>query len=384
MPLLRKLLLNIESLIVSMLSILGIAVRVGRSPFRTDSRTTVLLKTWGGIGDFLLLLRYLPDFRRCFPDGRIVLIARRSVEDIAVESAGLDGLFLVNYQMLRGGVVERLRLWWMLTGLRSGIYINLDYSPTNEKYDRMVLRWLSGWTRIAFRTDEEGRDDTRYDRLVEAGSKLEFEPERYLKMLHRLGAPVPRRSNILLPSVDPDAIRDPDIRAVFGTRFFLVCPGSLMEEKRWHAAKFARTIDALSIDAGTPVLCGARDDYPIADTISKMTSVRVINLAGRTSLLELAALMQRALVVISNDSAPAHLAAAVRAPVVVLLGGGHFGRFFPYPEENSTTIITADQYRECFGCSWQCKYDSLKCLTEISVDAVVQAARTIVAGHTTK
>jgi len=52
------------------------------------------------------------------------------------------------------------------------------------------------------------------------------------------------------------------------------------------------------------------------------------------------------------------------------MGGGHFGRFFPYGNLKKNRVV----YRkmDCFACNWQCKFSTVKCIEEISVDLVWQ------------
>jgi ADP-heptose:LPS heptosyltransferase len=82
--------------------------------------------------------------------------------------------------------------------------------------------------------------------------------------------------------------------------------------------------------------------------------------------------------VVSNETGAAHLAAAVETPVVCLLGGGHYGRFVPYPEEyraKAPAPLPVVHTMDCFGCDWRCIYPVAKgkptpCIERISVDAV--------------
>ena len=83
-----------------------------------------------------------------------------------------------------------------------------------------------------------------------------------------------------------------------------------------------------------------------------------IDLVGKTSLVELVELLRNALLVLSNETSAVHIGAAVGAPVICILGGGHFGRFLPYvvekPEPSRPTPIVVVQPMSCFGCNWQC------------------------------
>jgi ADP-heptose:LPS heptosyltransferase len=102
-------------------------------------------------------------------------------------------------------------------------------------------------------------------------------------------------------------------------------------------------------------------------TISKNGSqkVRWVNLAGQTSVRELAAVIKACDLFIGEDSAPLHMAAALRKPSVGIIGGSHFGRYVPWgnPEINRFVHVPMD----CYGCNWRCPHPRIRCIEEIRV-----------------
>ena len=102
----------------------------------------------------------------------------------------------------------------------------------------------------------------------------------------------------------------------------------------------------------------------------------VIDLIGRTSLPGLLDLMRHARAVVSNDTGPAHLGVALGTPTVVIVGGGHFGSFVPYPPE-ATPATSRFVYREmeCYHCFWRChrradRAASFPCVAAVTVEDV--------------
>jgi ADP-heptose:LPS heptosyltransferase len=91
-------------------------------------------------------------------------------------------------------------------------------------------------------------------------------------------------------------------------------------------------------------------------------------------------------ILISNETGTAHIANAVGTPTVCILGGGHFGRFVPYPVLSGQTSHLKVVYHKmpCYGCDWKCVYqikseasgsgamedEPAPCISNISVDAV--------------
>ncbi|MHC4745675.1 MAG: glycosyltransferase family 9 protein, partial [Planctomycetota bacterium] len=88
----------------------------------------------------------------------------------------------------------------------------------------------------------------------------------------------------------------------------------------------------LSMYPDVPVIiCGTEKDKQAAEKIVGLANhPNIHNLCGLTTVRQLAALIAQSRLCISGESAPAHFAAVANRPHVVLIGGGHFGRFMPY------------------------------------------------------
>ena len=76
-------------------------------------------------------------------------------------------------------------------------------------------------------------------------------------------------------------------------------------------------------------------------------------------------------VAIGAETGLAHAACAVRTQNVVVLGGGHFGRFMPYSNLTSAVILPLS----CYGCNWWCKYKKSYCVDEIDTRVIEEAIR---------
>ena len=99
---------------------------------------------------------------------------------------------------------------------------------------------------------------------------------------------------------------------------FVVCPGSVWVTKRWTVDGFAGLVRQLELHYGRVLLCGSPEDEPIAQMIHERSGQQSINMVGRADLQTFMALIDRAQVVISNDSAPMHIAVARDVPVVAI------------------------------------------------------------------
>ncbi len=167
-------------------------------------------------------------------------------------------------------------------------------------------------------------------------------------------------------------------------RFIMLAPGSVLADKRWpYYAELAIQLAALYPDC-TTVLTGGKSDHALCEGIVKRTAaagVRApVNTAGVLSLTGTAALMKRAMLVVTNDSAPLHLASAMNTPTVAVFGATVPALGFgPLSEQQAIVERSGPDCQPCrtHGLS-KCPEGRWKCIGHITVDEVLAAARTLV------
>lgn len=119
--------------------------------------------------------------------------------------------------------------------------------------------------------------------------------------------------------------------------FVVLFPGSSAYLKRWHTSNFVQVANHLIKQHGyTIVLAGSRKDNKYADAIisgvEKQLKKHLIDLTGKTSLLDLANLIKHSELLITNDSVSIHMAAAQDKDAICVFMGENYGRFAPYPK----------------------------------------------------
>ena len=124
-----------------------------------------------------------------------------------------------------------------------------------------------------------------------------------------------------------------------------------------------------------PVFIGASDDVPIVAEIQKRMQTRPIILAGQTSLKELAALLKMSPLLITNDSGPMHLAAAVGTPVVALFGPTDPKKIGPYGKGH----VVLQHAEQCTACRTGTKGPH-SCLEAISIEEVIDVVNHVLHG----
>jgi ADP-heptose:LPS heptosyltransferase len=176
--------------------------------------------------------------------------------------------------------------------------------------------------------------------------------------------------------IPPGAARADGPRAAY----FVVFPGASWDGRRWPVDRFAAVIRELrSITGWMPLLCGSSAERALCSNVAERAGMHAgANLAGQTSLHELAEVLRGASLLVSNETSAAHIAAAVGTPAIVVTGGGHYGRFLPYPREaDGCKPLVASAPMPCFGCNWKCIYpreekDPVPCIDRIPVGQVMK------------
>ena len=155
-------------------------------------------------------------------------------------------------------------------------------------------------------------------------------------------------------------------------KFIAINPVALWETKLWNDEKFAHLADLINNELRMKVVFTGSEKEPMGK-ITSLMAAEGINLGGQTSLSELACLYKKALVVISTDSGPMHLAAAAGTPVIALFGPTDPKRTGPYGSGH--TIIRTEI--DCSPCFLK-KCPTKKCMEDITPEQVFAAVKNII------
>jgi heptosyltransferase-2 len=154
-----------------------------------------------------------------------------------------------------------------------------------------------------------------------------------------------------------------------------IAPGSVWATKRWLPERFAEVSDLLIKKARAKVVfLGSEEDRKLCEEIANLMTEKPVILAGKTDILQSAAMISFCEVILSNDSAPVHIASAMKRPVVAIFGSTipEFG-FAPYGEGH----LIIEKRMECRPCGihgrGKCPEKHFRCMREITTDKVFQA-----------
>ena len=231
------------------------------------------------------------------------------------------------------------------------------------------LGWLSGarW-RIGFRTLQEGGFLLCNLRVVPARTDIHA-VDAYLAFARFLGADEAAPDFGLDLSGRAQQAAAQLAPAFGGAPTVALLPGTQWATKKWpgsHFVDLAVRLGALGVGC---VVLGGREDRHAGAAIRAAAPGTVTDLAGRTSLIESAAIIARCALAVGNDSGPTHLAAALGVPVVALFGPTDPVRTGPYGAGH--IVIQAPV--PCIRC--RRRRCALSCMEKISPELVLEAAR---------
>lgn len=156
--------------------------------------------------------------------------------------------------------------------------------------------------------------------------------------------------------------------------------GASEAQRAWEPEKFAALAEQLKAfdSALNLVLIGTEHERPLGEKFQSLVTFPVIDLIGKTSLLELPAVLAQCRLLISNDTGPVHIAAAVGTQVLVMeFASAYFAETGPYGEGH----IMIQSETDCYPCTDYCQCPHLKCKANITPQAVSDTAKWILSGE---
>jgi heptosyltransferase-2 len=212
------------------------------------------------------------------------------------------------------------------------------------------------------------------------------EIDRNLSLLGPLGlGPATRALPSLYPSGTDVAAVDTLIRSWRhrggkSGRWVALAPGSVWATKRWPAAHYVSLARMLVEKGRTTVIIGGAEDRPLGEKIAGAVGGNsALNAAGSLTLLQSAEFIRRCDLLVSNDSAPMHLAVAMRVPVVALFGPTIPA--FGFAPLGASDIVLGLQGLRCRGCRIhggpECPVGTFECMIALSPGEVFRAVESL-------
>ena len=333
--------------------------------------TRFLIVRLGALGDVVHAIPVAAALRRAFPDARIDWLVSAKHREILDLVPVIDRRLVINDRGDASGGTSLLAAIRELRRSRYDVAIDLQGLIKSA-----VLARASGAPRVVGFSSRYARERAArlfYTDAYDPGRGGLYDPRETrhvvdinLGLLSVLGITAPVRE-FPIEDVDSDAARA--MREQTGGRYALLNPGAAWPNKRWPPSRLAAIARELRARHGlmSVVLWGPGEEALAAEVVAGADGGAVMS--PKTSIADLVALARRAALMVSGDTGPTHIAAALGTPIVGIYGPTRPARNGPMSPLDVT--VSRDSVCQCHHLR-RCKLDRM-CLLDIEVAEVLDA-----------
>ncbi len=341
----------------------------GARQIMPDYRRILFIKP-SSLGDIIHAMPALAALRRTHPSASVTWLVKRQWSGLVERIDGVDRVWAVD-----PGLKGWLSQVPALRAERFDVAVDLQ-----GLFRSAAMGWLSGAShRVGFANAREG-GAWWYNQRVPVPTTEMHAVDRYLLAAEAMGAVKPgiAEFRFRIPQADHDEVARLLDRtgAASEARWVAMNVSARWPTKRWPAASFAAMADRLIHEGYGPVLfIGGPDERADVAAVRGLMKAESYDLSGALTVGLLPAFLQKAAQLVTNDSGPMHIAAAVGTPVVALFGPTSPARTGPYGSGHR--VLTHEiPCRPCFQRSCT-NAQQLACLTGITPDQAVVAFRSL-------
>jgi ADP-heptose:LPS heptosyltransferase len=369
--------------------------RRGKGCARRGPVMEILVVQLADIGDLVMTSVFLRELRVRYPKARITLVTAPHTATLARSCPDVDAVEVFDYRGLAGEDWKKMHtgcgVWWKAAeqlwdgGKRVcfdlAVSVRQDPDPVQAASQIVLaasgarwtvgyeLRWLLGRLR-----------STRLLDVAVPRRKEGHEVQRQLHLLAEMGGVAEGGSLVHWMTPEAEAEAEAWFRRLEfqdGGRCFGMHLGTGHLLKRWPRKFFVEVARWLEEEMNCRVLLfGGAVDAAETEEVVRGAGLRPeANMAGKVELNVTAAMLRRLDGFIGNDSGPLHLAAAAGIPVIGLYGPTDPGRYGPWKARHRIVTLSPS----CGPCSLRCRFETNRCLQDLSPGLVQKAVREILA-----
>lgn len=342
------------------------------SPSSTLSISRILIRSTNWIGDAVMTTPAMGAVRATFPHAEITVVGPPAVAELFSSHPHCDRVMVFD----KRGESRGLRGLWRFSRRLAHEGFDLAILFQNAIEAAILARFAGIPIRLGYRTDGRGFLLTHGVSLGQAEKRLHH-TAYYLDLLSLSGI---RGGDGRLRLECTDAEREWARRLLSGQKVWIgINPGAAYgSAKRWLPERFAEVADQLARDTGGGILItGGPGETDICGEIERSLDAPCLNLAGKTTVRQLMAVISRCGLLVTNDSGPMHVAAALDVPIVALFGS----------TDPTTTSPLGDKVRivrkpvPCAPCLKRTCPTDHACMEGIMASDVLEAVRSLQPGR---
>ncbi len=356
----------------------------------------ILVVQLADLGDIVLSGPFLRDLRAFAPQSKIVLAVHPGMADVVKACPHVDEVIPFAFRACPDWKLSfnGNLFWWRKAAAlarrefskrRFDLAVSLRWNDDATQAASLILLAASGATRRAAYLNPPDfrklKGKHTVDRLITEGpcrSTARHEIEYQAEILRSLGGTPgePRLENWTTPEDEKKAV---DLlsgaRIAPGETLIALAPGAAWEFRRWPVERFVETGRRLqeAYRARILILAGKSEEALALEIEKGLLPGRTVNLAGRTTIPEMAAVLKSCQYFLGNDSGPMHVAVAAGVKVVGLFGPGDYVRFRPWGSGHAVVHLGLT----CNPCSENCLFSEARCIRGITVGMADRALRSV-------
>jgi lipopolysaccharide heptosyltransferase I len=298
------------------------------------SLKNILIIKPSSLGDIVLALPALTALRKSFPNAKISWLIRPEFAPLLENHPHLNEIIPFDRKFLGKA--------WFHPGA-SGSLLSLIKRLRRAEFDAVIdfqglfrtasLAWLSGCKKRFGIAHAREFAPLFYTHKITQTKDCIHLVDFYLKIIKTAGA-TDLDVQFVLP-LHPEAAESVgrllEKHHISPENYAVLVPGSAHDDKRWPIERFAELAEKISSQFELPIVAtGDEGEAALVEKLKDISKVPVVNIAGKTSLSELVVLLKNAKLVVSNDTGPGHIAAALGTPLVLMFSWSNPARIAPY------------------------------------------------------
>jgi glycosyltransferase involved in cell wall biosynthesis/ADP-heptose:LPS heptosyltransferase/2-polyprenyl-3-methyl-5-hydroxy-6-metoxy-1,4-benzoquinol methylase len=339
-----------------------------------DSVKHIIWLRTDSIGDAVLSSSMLSPLRKKYPAASITVVCQEHITELYEACDAVDRIVTIPTEHRWKDQRHYDEFLDTIRALNPDLLINSVYS-VHGLSDLKGLEFIP--ERIAIRQSSQAT----YTRLIPISSEIKSELQRHLAFLHGLGIVCESlETSTWITQADRDyadvVFREYGLDSKNTIAFFA---GTRTENRIYEG--YADALRPIVERLGCSVIAlGGAAEHAINQVQLDALKTKTVNLCGQVTLRQSAAILSRCRIAFGAETGLAHIAAAVGVPHVILIGGGHFGRFMPYSPLTSLVCLPLN----CYGCDWSCRYKQVRCIRGVKPYVITRALEDCMSGSSDK
>jgi len=318
------------------------------------------------LGDVVHSLPFLHSLKKCMPHVRVHWVIAEPLKELLEGHPLIEKLWVIKKDNWKkpAKIFETLSEFKALSrGLKAQRY-DIAFDLQGLLRSGIITKSSGAKIRVGFKEAREG-GHFFYTHKVEGGKGIHA-VERYLKIARFIALDVPCEPEIEFPLIRVEDFTPPL------KEYAVLAPGARWASKRWPARDFSKLASMLPIKS---LVIGSNSEKILADEVAAASGGKAVSWAGKSGVKELIEIIRHARFMVTNDSGPMHIAAALGVPVIAVFGPTDPVLTGPYGK--GKRVVVRDK-TECAPCRRR-ECPDMKCMRALTPERVLNEIKKAIA-----